>query len=310
MDSISRAARRGAGLRAGLVAGALLITAQGVGEGQARADVYVPCSTAALVTAIQTANGAGTPQRLHLRPACTYTLTAAAATGARGDDGLPIITNDITLVGNDAVIRRESTNKFRIFEVAGTLTLERLSIFGGDAGHNTGGGILSAHGTVSAIESVIVHNIADSGAGISNDSGQLALIDTWVRSNTTVPSAGGGGGGIYNDGQLFTQHGSIDNNEANTSGGGVYNELGGTMSVNDTWMDGNKAHLRGGGLYNGTGGEATFTRGQIKYNKAGLFGGGIYNAAGSSAITINDTVIHVSEPRNCEPSGSVSGCYH
>lgn len=303
MGSISRRA----GLSAVLVSGAVL-SAQCLWQGPADAAVNVPCSTIALISAINTANGAGSPQTLNLATSCTYTLTGAVASGTRGADGLPIITGNITINGNRSIIRRASPNLFRIFEVAGTLTLRHLYIFGGNAGANTGGAILSAHGTVSLVASGVIHNIADNGAGISNDRGRLTLTDTWVRANTTIPSHGGGGAGIYNDGLLSALRSSIDNNEANTSGGGIYNELGGTMTLTDSYVSGNRAFLRGGGIYNGTGGVAHIYRGQIKYNKAGLYGGGIYNAAGRPAVMLHNAYIHVNEPSNCAPSGTVAGC--
>ncbi|HEX6469620.1 MAG TPA: hypothetical protein VF069_11045 [Streptosporangiaceae bacterium] len=289
---------------------AALLIAPGAWQGAARAAVAVPCSTAALISAINTANAAGTPQTLDLSPGCTYTLTVPAAFGTRGGDGLPIITGNITINGHDAVIRRTSAALFRIFEVAGTLTVRNLNIFGGDAGPNTGGAILSAHGTVTVIESAIVHNVADSGAGISNDRGRLTLVASWVRANSTIPSAGGGGGGIYNDGTMVSQQGSITLNNANTAGGGVYNELGGTIRFEGTYVNGNKAKQRGGGVYNGVGGTIRFNDGQVKYNRAGLFGGGIYNANGTTAIVLNNTNVHVNEPSNCAPSNTVPNCFH
>jgi hypothetical protein len=295
--------------RAGLVAGALLI-AMGTGQGAAgaAAAVTVPCNTAALVSAINTANGAGSPQTLNLAASCTYNLTAVAATGTRGADGLPIITGNITPVGNQTTIRRTAVAKFRLLEVTGTLAVKSLTLRDGDAGQNTGGGILNAQGTVSVDSSTVYANIADNGAGISNDRGGFTLSNSVVRSNSTRPSAGGGGGGIYNDGIMTVTSSNLYFNDANTSGGGIYNELTGKLSVTGTNVQANTAQVRGGGLYNGTNGAATFTNSFIQYNSAEDTGGAIYNATCSCLITLNNTKISLNEPNNCSPTGSVIGC--
>ncbi len=293
--------------RAGLVAGALLI-AQGAWQGSAGAAVTVGCTTTALVNAITTANGAGSPQTLNLAPSCTYNLTAAAATGTRGADGLPIITGNITLVGNHTTIRRASDDLFRLLEVAGTLSVRGITLSGGDAGQNTGGAILNARGTVSVISSSVSRNVADNGAGISNDRGRLTISSSVVRGNSTVTHSGGGGGGIYNDGAMTIASSVLFFNDANTSGGAIYNELTGRLSVTGSQLFSNTAALRGGGLYNGTNGAVTFADSAVQYNSADVTGGGIYNATCRCAITLRNTRVTVNDPNNCSPSGSVVGC--
>lgn len=295
--------------RAGLMAGALLI-AQCAGQGTAgaAAAVNVPCSTTALVNAITTANAAGTPQTLNLAASCTYSLTAVAATGTRGPDGLPIITGNITLVGNNATIRRTTSTLFRILEVTGRLTTSALTIRGGDAGANTGGGVLNAQGTVSMTSTTIYSNAADNGAGISNDRGSFTLSGSTIRYNSTVPNQGGGGGGIYNDGTMTLTSTRVLFNYANTNGGGIYNELTGVLSVTGGEVTSNIAENQGGGLFNGTNGTATFTNSVIQYNTANSTGGGIYNNTCRCLITLKNTQVRVNQPNNCQPTGSVTGC--
>jgi hypothetical protein len=307
MDWNSSRGGRGSGRRAALVAGALLI-AQGLGQGSASAAVRVPCNVTALITAINTANDSAYPQTLYLAPSCTYTLTAPAASGTRGNDGLPIISGSITMVGNRTTIRRSSTKLFRIFEVTRWLALRGITILGGDAGANTGGGILSAHGTVWINSTTISSNVADNGAGISNDRGTVSLSGSVVRCNSTRPRSGGGGGGIYNDGRLSVTSGSVINNRANTSGGGIYNELGGTLAFYNSNLNGNEATLKGGGLFNGLGGTASFSGSTVQFNVAGLAGGGIYNANFKRSVTLRQTAISFNEPTDCEPTGNVHGC--
>jgi hypothetical protein len=301
-------------LGTGLVAGVLLIT-QGAGPipagaaQPAEAAVAVPCNATALVNAITAANGAGSKQVLTLASSCTYDLTQAAATGTRGPNGLPIITGNIELTGYRTIIKRSSPDLFRLIEVAGTLSLNHgVTLVGGDAGQNTGGAILNARGTVSVVSATIRNNVADNGAAISNDRGQFTLSGTSIRANSTVPSSGGGGGGIYNDGTMTVSTSSLLDNVAKTSGGGIYNERTGALKVTDSEVLANDAGLQGGGLYNGIEGEATFTNTTINDNTAGTAGGGIYNAACKCSIVLTTTTVNLNEPDNCQPSGSVTGC--
>jgi hypothetical protein len=293
--------------RAGFAVGALLI-AQCAGTGTAAAAVNVPCNTSALVSAIQTANSAGSAQTLNLATACTYNVTTAAASGTRGDDGLPIISGNITLVGNRTTIRRTSSDLFRLMEVTGTLALRGLIVRDGDAGENTGGAILNSRGTVSVTSTTIFGNAADNGAGVSNDRGRFTISSSVIRDNSTLPSSGGGGGGIYNDGTMTISSASLLFNHANTSGGGIYNELTGRLTVTSSRIVANTAAVRGGGLYNGTNGLVAFTGSTIQYNSADDTGGGIYNATCRCAITLRTTTISFNDPNNCQPSGSVVGC--
>lgn len=61
----------------------------------------------------------------------------------------------------------------------------------------------------------------------------------------------GGGGGLYVGGGNVTLTGvSINNNWANFDGGGVFNDAGGTLTLNDNINIGsNHANNQGGGMY-------------------------------------------------------------
>ncbi|MET7903170.1 hypothetical protein [Streptomyces sp. NPDC005336] len=109
----------------------------------------VPCGdSAALVAAVAAANGEPSGGTVVLATGCGYTLGSAAATGANGPDGLPIISGDVTITGTQATIRRSaSATDFRIAEVAagGKLTVKGVTLSDGRAtsGAGTdGGGIL------------------------------------------------------------------------------------------------------------------------------------------------------------------------
>ena len=81
-----------------------------------------------------------------------------------------------------------------------------------------------------------------SGGGITNF-GTLALIDSSVNENTTVPGEGfqGIGGGIANFGTLALTNTAVLSNTALT-GGGIYNR-GAFTAINST-ISGNAASTR------------------------------------------------------------------
>jgi hypothetical protein len=99
----------------------------------------VPCSSSALVAAIQQANGARSAA-LVLSRGCNYVLTSAAAPG----DGLPPVTGNLVILGTGGTtISRSATTAFRILDVApgGSLTLANVTVANGSE-PGTGGGIL------------------------------------------------------------------------------------------------------------------------------------------------------------------------
>jgi hypothetical protein len=172
---------------------------------RAAADTPVACSEAALVSAVNLANSTG-GGALALASGCTYTLTSAAGSGA-GPSGLPAIITPIRMTGAaGTVITRDPTApQFRIAEVDGAaqrpgadgqLTLNSITVDGGDAGFGVGGGIANLQGTVT-------------------------LNGVRVTGNHAAF-----GGGLYNEGQLTLFVGLVTGNAADLEGGGVYNQAG------------------------------------------------------------------------------------
>jgi hypothetical protein len=279
--------------------------------------VTVPCSgptggASGLVDAIKNANAVGRGT-IVLAARCNYDFTAPTdTTGTRGGDALPIIKGDITILGGPSThIRRTGGEEFRLFEVftGARLNIKGIFIEGGDSGVNTGGGILSARGTVVLHHVTVRNNTADNGAGLSNDSGTMVLSYTLVTRNTTIHpnGSGGGGGGIYSDGRLELKFSRLSFNSANSSGGGVYSELGGTAFLFRTTLNNNTAKIHGGGLLNGVGGRAKLVLTLVKANSA-TDGGGIFRDHESGPATLVDSVVAANGPNNCRPVGSVPGC--
>ena len=297
----------------GITAVALMQTGAIAVPAAAHAAVHVPCSTPALIAAINTANsdGSGT---IRLASRCTYVLTSPAAAG-RGPDGLPIINGNIRLIGGDTttIRRAASAPHFRIVEVAAgaTLSLQRLDIAGGNAdgtipGNDTGGAILNSRGTIELVRTTVMDSVADSGAGISNGSGQIEITRSLLRGNRTR-TGGGGGGGLYNDGTIGMTQVDFVGNAANTNGGGIYNGQGGRIHALRLTMSDNFARAGGGAFYNATDGSLTLTHAVVVHNTAGS-GGGIFNAGIPSRVEIFDSRITTNDPGNCVPRNTLLGC--
>jgi hypothetical protein len=279
----------------------------------ARQVVHVPCSAASLVTAINAANAAGSGTLL-LASGCTYQLTAAAGTG-RGPDGLPVITGNIALIGGRStrITRSSTAAAFRILEVAAgaVLRLQNLFVSGGNAAatvptNDTGGGILNSRGTLLLRHVTVSNNTADSGAGISNDSGRTDLVLSLVESNSTR-TGGGGGGGLYTDGSLSIDESILRGNSANTNGGAIYNGQGGRTQTDRTTIEANSAGASGGGIYNAADGRVVHSRTRIHRNTA-TTGGGIFNAGIVGRVTLSGSLVVANTPNNCMPPGMVPGC--
>ncbi|MDN3358952.1 hypothetical protein [Actinomadura sp. DC4] len=302
---------------AGSVAAAVLLqTGMAAAPSAALATpvTFVPCNTPALIAAVNAANTAGSGV-LRLASFCDYALTSAAGSG-RGPDGLPVIHGNIVLEGgrNTQITRSPTVRKFRIIEVAAgaVLGVRNLAISGGNAdgtirGNDTGGGILNSRGNVALIDAWVTGNTADSGAGVSNDSGRVLVTHSNIRGNTTR-SNGGGGGGFYNDGSLLIAKSHITDNNANTNGGGIYNGQGGRTELFRSLVDHNTAGRNGGGVYNATDGRLVVIRTLIKRNTATVAGGGISNQGIPDRVALIASLVAGNSPDNCDPVNTIVDC--
>lgn len=253
----------------GVVAATGLAVALGAPAAQA-ATVGVRCAdSAALVSAINTANAAATATTISIQPgsgSCRFLLTAAAAPGgpdAGADNGLPIITADVTISSGRSpqpVIQRDAAAaNFRIFEVAGSgrLTLKGVTVSGGQVN-------------------------ANGGAFFVNDGGQLTLDGSTVTKNTAIDNP------VLSFGELVTEGGAIANN------GGLTTILRSTVSANRAIAT--IGQTVGGGIVNAHG-TLIMRRSRLVDNHAisadfpGSFGGGLTSNDGVSPVTIEDSVI-------------------
>jgi hypothetical protein len=237
-----------------------------------------------LIAAINAANTAGRGT-IVLAPRCAYFLTAPDTTSP--DNGLPLITGDITLKADDATIRRFSAGNFRIVEIGGTgqLSAQGITFAGGRTSTTNGGGILvDSGGNLRLSDSRVTQNHAgQSSGGIAISPSATARLHNTVVNNNTAASLAGG---IGTNGNLTVVGGIIGFNTA-TSGGGVFAGSG-PVSLTSTDIVHNTATVgEAGGLRN-VASTVTVRRSNIQFNTAVSGGGGISN---SGPLQVTDSRI-------------------
>jgi hypothetical protein len=254
----------------------------------------VPCSSSALVTAIRNASKAGSAT-LVLSPRCNYVLTTS--TGPFGDDGLPPVTRDLTILGSQGTTI-SAAGHFRIFEVAGTgkLTLVGVTVANGAA--FTGGGI-SDDGTLVLRSVRLTGNTGTVGGGLFIGSRANATVgDSELEGN----KVSGGGGAIFNQGTLVMDRSTLARNSAD-QGGAVYTDLFATSRIGSTVVSRNSSVQQGGGFVNA--GTTELTGDQVTFNSAEK-GGGIFSFRGT--VNLLHSVVALNSPDNCNPQGTIPGC--
>ncbi|WP_018909125.1 hypothetical protein [Salinispora arenicola] len=241
---------------------------EGKGKKDTRTGTPVPCSADALIAAITLGNARGGAV-LDLASKCTYLLTADIDDGA----GLPEITAPITLNGgtHTSITRAAAAPLFRILtvEAGGNLTLNHLTITGGQTTDNGGGILVNTGGTLATKHSTIIRNIAGGSGG-----GILSLGNTSIDSSTiSYNSAIIDGGGINSQRQIYLTNSLIVNNQTSiNSGGGA--AIVGSAAIAKTAITGNGAGNAGGGLVIFAA-AATITDSRIVDNVSANNGGGI-----------------------------------
>jgi hypothetical protein len=210
------------------------------------------------------------------------------ATGGRGGDGALYYTTAPTSSGGV------------------TYVSHRL---GGRGGAAQGGGLYVNGGSLTVASSIIASNqgtggpdgVNGPGGGGVSDGGGLYVFSnaaTPTVSNSTLSgnSANRYGGGIYNDlhGTLTVSNSTLSGSSAN-EGGGISNE--GTLTVSDSTLSGNSAtgtygEGGGGGIYNWNRGTLTVNDSILSSNSStgrDGGGGGIFNEFGT--LTVNDSTL-------------------
>ncbi|MBZ0297134.1 MAG: S8 family serine peptidase, partial [Anaerolineae bacterium] len=211
-----------------------------------------------LINAINTANNVGIGV-IHLESAHLYSLLASIEDDVSyGPSGLPVITGDVTIIGNGSIIERDANAPdFRLFRVAetGRLELQNITLRGGQsAGNSSGAGIFN-RGLVYATDVTFLEN----------------------RPSNTYTYAGA----IYNDGILYITGSTFSGNSAQL-GSSIYNAK--TVSVLDSYFyDASYAPLFNGAY------EGIITLSGSTVDADSHYGPGIYNDGGK-LIIYNSTI--------------------
>jgi hypothetical protein len=223
---------------------------------------------------------------------------------------------------------------------AGTLTANFSQVNNNTSGGG-GGGIASgnanggAPGTgtsnLTLFFTSVDHNTSNGGpmagaGGIANG-GSANIVLSQVNGNS---APGSSGGGILNHGTMTIGLSQVNNNTAASdssgdagSGGGIANlnfgfPNSGVLTINGSQVNYNSASGLGGGIAeegfdsNGNpvaGGSLALNFSQVSGNTASGGGGGIYAVAGSP-VTLKLSLVLRNNPDNCEPIGTISGCFH
>jgi hypothetical protein len=216
----------------------------------------------ALIAAINTANANGEENTINLEPG-TYTFTYVD----NPNNGLPIITGNITINGEDAettIIERDpSALPFRIFQigVTGTLTLSGIDIRQGDFGFL----------------------VREPGGAIQNEGSLFVTYCVLERNRAST------GGSIYSLGTLSVTHSILTHNTALFEGGAIANF--GTATVTDSTLSFNVAQ-DGGAIWNPgppfANASVLIIRDSAIVSNFGVHGGGLEN--GSTMTLVNSTL--------------------
>ncbi|MGL4649240.1 MAG: right-handed parallel beta-helix repeat-containing protein, partial [Caldilineaceae bacterium] len=132
------------------------------------------------------------------------------------------------------------------------------------------------------------------GAAVFVSTNGEARLSNVTISLSRAEGLTGGGGAIYNQGDLTLINSRIISNVADFRGGGLFN-AGGVVSIDQTSFHNNGAYdgtvatvATGGAIYQ-SGGNLTVTRSSITNNAAELQGGGLYIAGGT--LLLNRSVV-------------------
>jgi hypothetical protein len=262
---------------------------------------FFAATTADLIADINTANSAGGINTITLTaPTTSPYVLSAVNNSTDGPTGLPVITggnakqaDNLTIVGNGDAIERSTasgTPAFRLLDVAsgGSLTLQNLTLQNGLAfgsGSSAEGGAIYNQGTLVLSAVTVQGNVAQGSDGVSNSG-------TGDNGNACA------GGGIWSNGSLTLQNGTIvQTNQAIGGGpGGTAKKsgTGGNAFGGGVYVAGGTANFTGVSITNnialaGLGAHFCSSPGSICTKDGNAFGGGLYVEGGTVTLS-SDTL--------------------
>jgi hypothetical protein len=300
-------------LRESLAAAALGLTLGLTTAPDARAaTLNVPCSAAALTSAIATVNANGEEDFVWLAPACTYTLPATWTVAYDGGNPLRIYGSGATLSGGDARLPlsvdggaiafvegltiQDGANNYEGggIRTIGVLTLTGVTVTD-NAATGWGGGIYSGGGSLRILSSTVSGNHAVWGGGaIDNDgTARLTLVGSAVTSNVAPY-----GGGIRNEHMLLAANSTFHDNFSDL-GGALLNEQSGLAALSAVTVSGNRITL--------TGGSSIHNDGVLAVNGSVLANTNAGNADCANYGVLTATGPNLVEDGSCALAGAISG---
>ncbi|MEM1090766.1 MAG: choice-of-anchor Q domain-containing protein [Pseudomonadota bacterium] len=261
--------------------------------------------------------------------ALTGNSAAAEGGGVWNDVGGTLIIGGSTITGNVAGGDSPDQGGGGVFNNGGQVTIASATIDNNiaDGLAGSGGGILNDGGSFSLADGSVSGNSAvRAGGGLeittANARDSDVLVDGVVFDANVTGASPGNGGAVHvtdpvgdNASSLSILASTVTNNTADQEGGGLWNDAGGSMSVEATQIADNVANAAnaaadiqgGGGVFN-NGGTVTLTDVTLDSNdaagpaEADDGGGGVANVSGGS-VTIRDSVISA----NTADSGAGNG---
>ena len=169
----------------------------------------------------------------------------------------------------------------------GHLTLNHIAI--NESSAFFGGGGLESYGpsaTLKVEDSTFSGNSAQSGGGIANVNQSVATINDSVI-NGNQADMDGSGGGVYNDATITLSNSTVSGNTAGY-GGGIRNDIPGSMTISYSTIIGNNARIgNGGGVISD--GTLNVDHSSILSNTSPTQGGGLRSFGGT--VTVVDTTL-------------------
>lgn len=286
------------GIAAAMASGVLLFAASG---GAGRAGPIGPphefavgnglgCSHGTLQGAIDAAAAAAGPHTVVVTASASYVDQALLINDA---EALTLAGGyascfDTDTAGTTTIDGGASAPVVRIIG-AGAVTLQDLTISGGNGSSLTYGGGIQHRGSglLRVIDSIVRDNVSLVGGGIAlADTGSLAIVDSEILDNDATNV----GGGVYRigSGDVSIERSTIAGNTASgfNGGGGLYFEGAGLLRIDGATIEDNVANApssaNGGGMFVSAGVDSVRPRLEllgathIRNNRAENAGGGLY----------------------------------